>query len=138
GQGEEALAIRHGQRWREVFEVLAAPAVEPLQLRERGRYLAIGGLGGIGRALVSHLADQTHVHLVLVGRSVLPDEAEWDALSSTSADAELAARIGFLRGLRARGITWELHAPALDSVLAWREWLDAQAPFHGVVHAAGI
>lgn len=135
---ESELAIRHGQRWRETFETLPMPVAEPAILRPLGRYLVLGGLGGVGRSIVSHLAGNTPMHLVIVGRSMLPDESEWDVLLAAAADQELCARLVFVRELRARGITWELHAPALDSVRNWRDWLDRQAPFDGIIHAAGV
>lgn len=132
------VAVRYGRRWREAFEVLEAPMVEAPQLRAHGRYLVLGGLGGIGRAIALHLARRTPMHLVLVGRSVLPDESEWDALVSKTADDELTARIAFLRELRALGVTWETHGQMPETVEGWRNWLDSQTQFDGVVHAAGV
>jgi acyl transferase domain-containing protein/NADPH:quinone reductase-like Zn-dependent oxidoreductase len=74
------IAIRGDSVWEQVFAPrhLPAPAATPARLRERGIYLITGGLGSMGLALARYLAREVRARLVLLGRSGLPPEAEWD------------------------------------------------------------
>jgi acyl transferase domain-containing protein/thioesterase domain-containing protein len=59
------------------FNLTAVPEHRRLQLR--GAYLITGGLGGIGLVVAEHLAREYNARLVLVSRSALPLEAEWES-----------------------------------------------------------
>ena len=54
-------------------DMLAQP-LRPLPIAESGLYLITGGLGGIGTNLSEYLSRQFKAKLILVGRTVLPDE----------------------------------------------------------------
>jgi acyl transferase domain-containing protein/thioesterase domain-containing protein/acyl carrier protein len=73
------VAYRRGERFVETlepFELSAAP--ERRRLERGGVYLLTGGLGGIGLVVAEHLAREFKARLVLVSRSKLPDEAQWE------------------------------------------------------------
>lgn len=133
------VALRQRQRWCESFEALTASAGSPLPLVAGGRYLILGGLGGIGRAIAHHFAAFSNVHLVLAGRAGLPDESEWQALLADAAlDPELRARIECVHALRVAGCTIDVHSVDLRNVTAARDWLDGLGRIDGVVHAVGV
>src|SRR5262249_39694347 len=75
------VALRGSGVWE--FELqaaaLEAPTGPPACLRQRGTYLITGGLGSMGLAFAKYLASQVRANLVLVGRSDLPPEENWDA-----------------------------------------------------------
>ncbi|MFA4133149.1 MULTISPECIES: edeine biosynthesis hybrid PKS-NRPS EdeI [unclassified Brevibacillus] len=51
----------------------------PVEIRENGVYLIAGGTGKLGLAFSKHLAAQKNVTLVLINRSPLPPNHEWQA-----------------------------------------------------------
>src|SRR5208283_670117 len=74
------VAFRGGARFVETLEPLnlnAAP--ERRRLERGGVYLITGGLGGIGLVVAERLTREFNARLVLVTRSALPPEAEWEA-----------------------------------------------------------
>jgi acyl transferase domain-containing protein/thioesterase domain-containing protein len=72
------VALRKGERFLETLEPLSlASAPEDHRLEEGGVYLITGGTGGIGLAVAGHLAGEFKARLVLVSRSALPPEAQW-------------------------------------------------------------
>ena len=80
---DTCVAYRQSERWAETFE----PASLPLRTagphcREKGVYVIVGGLGGIGLTVAEHLARTLHARLVLLGRTQLPPASEWQALLS--------------------------------------------------------
>ena len=56
-------------------------------------YLLSGGLGAIGLVVAEHLAREFKAKLVLVGRSALPAEAQWEAAVNDAAESEASKRI---------------------------------------------
>jgi acyl transferase domain-containing protein/acyl carrier protein len=83
------VAYREGQRFEESldrFDLSAAP--EQHRLKRGGVYLITGGAGGIGLVVAEHLAREFNARLVLVSRSTLPSEAQWEAFLSDSSQTE--------------------------------------------------
>lgn len=79
---QTSVAYRGGQRLVQAFAPArfgAAPAI-PSRLRERGVYIITGGLGAVGLQIAAYLARSVQAKLVLVGRTPLPERAEWDRL----------------------------------------------------------
>lgn len=74
------IAWRGGYRWVRFLE----PCKEYLEanarrrIKSKGIYLITGGLGGIGLALAKHMAKQYQAHLILISRSSILPEEEWD------------------------------------------------------------
>ena len=74
------IAFRGSERFVETLDPLyLSTAPERRRLQPRGVYLITGGLGGIGLVVAEHLAREYNARLVLVTRSSLPHEAEWEA-----------------------------------------------------------
>ena len=111
-----------------------------LPIRADATYLITGGLGDLGLLVARWLVDCGARHLLLLGRSPLPDPTEW-------ADVDPAdpayGRVKVLRGLRDRGISVEYEAvdvgdaQALSRVLRRYE-ASGRPPIRGVIHAAGV
>jgi acyl transferase domain-containing protein/acyl carrier protein/thioesterase domain-containing protein/nucleoside-diphosphate-sugar epimerase len=94
--GEEKfseIACRGGER----FVRTLRPAVEeprtPAPLRDRGVYVILGGMGGLGLTFARHLAATQHARLLLVGRSPLTEEKQrsLDELNGLGGEAIYAA-----------------------------------------------
>ncbi|MFI0777853.1 SDR family NAD(P)-dependent oxidoreductase [Streptomyces sp. NPDC021212] len=119
---------RHVRRWRPIADFPRFPGahIGRPALREDGTYLVTGGLGGLGRILVRHLAARGgRARFVLTGRSPLDGQRE----------RELAA-------LRADGID-AVYRPARlgepGAAQALTEWIRAEfGALHGVLHLAGV
>ncbi|MEU9601936.1 SDR family NAD(P)-dependent oxidoreductase [Streptomyces sp. NPDC048109] len=95
------------------------------RLRADGTYLISGGLGALGLSLAESLARAGAGHLVLLGRSAPPPEAE--------------LRLAALRveGTRVETVRCDVgDRAALDRALA--ESRAVLPPLRGVVHAAGV
>ena len=88
GSNESAVAYRRGKRFGQSVErINLAAAAEHARLAVGGAYLITGGLGGLGLAVAEHLAQEFKARLILVGRSTLPPEENWEA---SSRDARLS------------------------------------------------
>jgi acyl transferase domain-containing protein len=103
---DELVAYRGRKRWVMSYGPveLAEPEGLPPFLVERGRYLITGGLGGLGLVLAEELARLVQARLVLVGRSGLPDRAEWESLVADGTDADpVVRRIRAVRAIEEAG-----------------------------------
>ena len=65
--------------WRRWNPSICPPLPNSRRLERGGVYLLTGGLGAIGLVVAEHLAREFKARLVLVGRSALPAEAQWEA-----------------------------------------------------------
>lgn len=116
---------------------LSEPAGQPsTPVRTDGTYLVTGGTGGIGGELATWLVEQGARHLLLTGRTALPDPE--GAASGHPGDSRLA----LLRDLAARGADVQYAAVDAGDYPAMRALLDDRAragkpPVTGIMHAAG-
>lgn len=112
-------------------------------LRMHGTYLITGGLGGIGLALASWLAEDFQARLVLVSRTPLPPRRSWPALLATDrTDRRLRDKLQKLMQLEASGseVIVVRGDVAATETLSRAGYL-ARTRFqeiNGVFHAAGI
>lgn len=142
---ERELAFRRGRRY--VSRLTRAPrrtATSPAQPSPRrhrtdGTWLITGGLGGMGLEVAADAVTRGIPDLLLIGRTVLPDEETWAQLP---ADHPAQPSIRALMALRARGSNVRYCAvdvtdgPALRRVL--REHAEhVGRPLRGVFHCAG-
>ncbi|NRQ32609.1 SDR family NAD(P)-dependent oxidoreductase [Nonomuraea sp. NN258] len=135
---EEVVALRAGRRWQRRVEPVAARVGRADGLREGGRYLITGGMGGIGITLAEEFGTRFRARLVLVGRSGLPPRAEWDR----PADLRTARAVAAIRRIEAAGgqvlvVAADVTDPErMRAVLAEAD--AAYGGLDGVVHAAGL
>ncbi|MEV6974449.1 type I polyketide synthase [Kitasatospora sp. NPDC093806] len=109
----------------------------PIVLGSTGTYLVTGGAGGIGGRLATWLVEHGARHLLLTGRSPLPDPA-----AVVAEDHPQAPAVALLRDLAERGAEVEYAAVDVADLDAMRSLLDGRAqagkpPLSGVLHAAG-
>ena len=138
------VAFRGSERWVEAIEStsLAVRTAGP-RLKEKGVYLIVGGLGGIGLVVAEHLARTAHARLVLVGRTPLPPASEWQAiLSQPNGANDVRQTIAKLREIESLGAeVLTLSADVTDSKQIAEALQSARQRFGdilGVFHAAGL
>ena len=138
---EDQLAYREGRRYAARLDRLPLPAAGPgVQCRPEAAYLVTGGLGGLGLAAASWLAERGARSLVLLGRTPLPPRETWEALPEGSPQARRAAAV---QELEQRGVSVLTAAvdvsdgAALERFFAQYEG-SGNPPLRGVIHAAGI
>jgi acyl transferase domain-containing protein len=139
-----SVAFRGTTRWvREMVRIpLEAAVPSALPLRRGGVYLVTGGLGGLGRAVAAHLAENWGAKLILLGRSAPPAKDRWDAILERACEDESAyCQVRLLRSLTEQGVEHMVvtadvaDADALTAgVASARERFGA---IHGVFHCAG-
>jgi NAD(P)-dependent dehydrogenase (short-subunit alcohol dehydrogenase family) len=138
--GEVIVAHRGAHRWAPAAgPVHVHPAAMP-PLRERGIYLIVGGLGGIGLSLARDLARYCAARLVLTGRSGLPPRQSWRELAR--GDCALARRLQRVIAVeKDGGEVLAIAAEASDPAAMLAVFASAEAQFgalNGVIHAAGV
>ncbi|WP_263167450.1 type I polyketide synthase [Streptomyces sp. SCSIO ZS0520] len=110
----------------------------PVTVHADGTYLITGGAGGIGGQLALWLADQGARHLLLTGRSALPEPE-----AASAPDHPQAGAVSVLRQLDERGVHVTYEAVDVADTRAMRALLDSRRrtglpPVRGVFHAAGV
>ena len=141
---EPVVAYRSDRRWVQTFEALPLEDTggpPPALLKERGVYLITGGLGSIGLTIADYLARTVRARLVLIGRTALPDRAEWELWLAAHAGDETSRRIRGVTALENAGAeVLTLSADTADAAQMRRAVDAARARFgriDGVVHGAG-
>jgi acyl transferase domain-containing protein len=145
GAGDVLVAYRGRKRWAWSYAGvrLDAPDGMPAALTEHGVYLITGGLGALGLALARQLAELARARLVLVGRSGLPDRAQWPAiLAAAGSDDVLARRLRAVQAVEEAG-GQVLTCPGDVTDEARMREIRAEAehafgPVDGIFHLAGI
>ncbi|MFR9777628.1 SDR family NAD(P)-dependent oxidoreductase [Micromonospora sp. MS34] len=138
------VALRRDRRWVGGYEQVTVDAEDgPGVLREEGRYLITGGLGGIGVTLAEDFARRVRAKLVLLARSGLPERDHWDEHLAVHGGADRAGRaIAAIRRMEAAGAeVLVLAADVTDPAELRRVREAAEARFgglDGIVHAAGL
>jgi len=138
------VAYRGSQRWLQSFDPMKLPAPTGLgALRDRGVYLIVGGLGGVGFALASYLAKAARAKLVLTGRSPLPGRGQWKVwLDSRGREDATSIRIRRVMALEEMGADVLVAAADASDAEAMRGVIkQAEEKFgqlNGVIYAAGI
>ena len=141
---DSCVAYRQSERWVETFESTSLRAqTSGTRLKEKGVYLIVGGLGGIGLVVAEHLARTVHARLVLVGRTPLPPASEWQAVlgkpNGTNSARQKIAKLREIESLGAEVLT--LSADVTDAKQIAEALRMARQRFgniHGVIHAAGL
>jgi len=139
------VAYRGNQRMVQTFENvvldLQAPPLRPL--RPGGVYLITGGLGRIGLLLADYLAREFQARLVLLGRSPLPERAEWEKwLKGHPTNDETSRKLQRLLALEERATDLLVMSADVAEESEMREALkridERFGALHGVFHAAGV
>jgi phthiocerol/phenolphthiocerol synthesis type-I polyketide synthase E len=105
GASQAAVAIRNGKRLVEAFEPVNIRSVQPPSgLPARPVVLVTGGLGHMGINLAEALFKRLRAKIILLGRSAMPEPAEWAARSEdpqiSSEQKTLLKRLAKMRSER--------------------------------------
>jgi acyl transferase domain-containing protein/thioesterase domain-containing protein/acyl carrier protein len=141
---DSCVAYRQSDRWVETFESTSLRTqTSRARPREKGVFLIIGGLGGIGLVVAEHLARTVHARLVLVGRTPLPPASEWQAVlgkpNGANGERQKITKLREIESLGAEVLT--ISADVADSKQIEDALRIARQRFgdiHGVIHAAGL
>ena len=117
----------------------ALDAMDEPAMRSDCTYLITGGLGGLGLTSAMWLVDRGARHLLLLGRTPLPDREQWrdPGLSERQRRMVRAVQTLEARGARVRVENVDIsHHDALAEVVARHE-RQAEPSIRGVIHSAG-
>jgi acyl transferase domain-containing protein/acyl carrier protein len=136
-------AWRRGRRWLPVLERLHLPSVSDDQVWRPGAAYAItGGTSGLGLAIARKLAPMG-ARLALIGRTALPDPAEWSSWSAghdpDDRVSQILRAVGELRdsGAEVLLISADISDPVQTSA-AFATIRSRFGELYGVLHAAGV
>jgi myxalamid-type polyketide synthase MxaC len=134
---EDQVAFAHGQRHVARLGRVAAGQRAPLHVDPDASYLITGGLDGLGLEVARWLVGRGARHLVLVGRTRIPDRSTW--ISGDHGEA-VGRRVAAIRELEAIGAN--VDCPAVDvsneaqMTLLFERLGKTGRRIAGVVHAA--
>ncbi len=138
--GEDQVALRENRRYVLRLERSRPAAVrKPFTMSPDATYLITGGLGSLGLQLARWLVTQGARHLVLTGRTGLPERSTWPAIP---AETEIGKRVATVRALEENGATIHIAkadvADRQEMSELWNKLDTHHPPVRGIVHAAGI
>ncbi|MCA9875544.1 MAG: acyltransferase domain-containing protein, partial [Anaerolineales bacterium] len=138
---EDQLAVRNGRLYKaRLAKQPAAHGGSPAIWRRDSSYLITGGLGDIGFAVASRLAQQGVQRFVLVGRTPLPPRHTWQDEGHVPA---VRLRIERIRALEALGTAVHYTAVDIADEGQLRDFLQSYRqegwpPIRGVLHTAAV
>ncbi|MCW5312694.1 SDR family NAD(P)-dependent oxidoreductase [Nostoc sp. KVJ3] len=142
---DQIIAYRGRNRWVQNFEPVQIHEIvtENFRLRKQGVYLITGGLGGVGLLLAEYLAQTSQAKLILVGRSIFPDQNEWyEWLSTHDPQDYISQKIQKLQVIEAFGaevMVISADVTNLEQMSAVLQKANQQfGEIHGVIHAATV
>ena len=131
--GEDQAAWRDGEYLVPRLVPTAPPASAAIAVKPDRSYLIAGGLGGLGLRVAHWLAEKGARHIVLAGRTALPNRQDWARLVG---DARVSSVVNLERvGVKVETVALDVGDAEAMAVLMekfGREW----PPLGGIVHAA--
>ncbi|WP_016951654.1 SDR family NAD(P)-dependent oxidoreductase [Anabaena sp. PCC 7108] len=140
---DREIAYRHQQRWVSRLERIDLGQTEkqPLPFKSGGMYLISGGLGGIGVEIAKFLLKHYQAHIILVGRTLLPDhEPEADAPEKLGSHADHLKTYYDLKRLGGACLYAAVDVSNLEQLQQVIDRTQAlwQRELDGVIHLAGV
>ncbi len=142
---DRKVAYRHGSRWTEFFENLAVDLSEELQadyLKQDKVYIITGGMGVVGKVLAKHLCSKYNATVILMGRSEIPMEVDWNFyLNDEDTNEGMVNRINQLKELRNSNPNIFYASADVSDYDAFSKAIqqieETYGSIAGVIHAAG-
>lgn len=144
GGAEDQMMFRKGNPLVARLQPLKIPIpdsdLRPLTIRRDGSYLITGGVGGIGCETARWLGRNGARHVILIGRTPLPDRESWDQARPGTL---LSRRIERIRSLEHTGLEVEYLSNDAGDKKVYEELhlriSQGRIPeVRGIVHAAGV
>ncbi len=140
---DNAVAYRGQHRWiRNYNPIKLKKNTEQTALKSGGTYLVTGGLGNIGLALADYLCKNYGANVALLGKSEVPDRANWQQLlTDENTDENLKIKLGKLTEIEKSGNLVTLQADVVDYDKMEAALNKVESRFgkiDGVIHAAGV
>ncbi|WP_103667734.1 type I polyketide synthase [Pseudanabaena sp. BC1403] len=138
------VAYRGNYRWLPTHVPLyLKPVTSPAPYRHQGVYLITGGMGGLGMTIAEHLAHNFQSNLVLISRTPLPLQNEWEEWLDNHPEQDATSiKIRKIQSLETSGAkVLVLKADVSDSeqMQAVRERIQQTfGELHGIFHTAGV
>ncbi|WP_188068391.1 hybrid non-ribosomal peptide synthetase/type I polyketide synthase [Brevibacillus brevis] len=137
------VAYQNKYFWLPAYDAISTHAQDGIELKQGGKYLITGGLGGIGLAVAKFLARKAQATLILVGRSAFPPKETWQEWHSEhQPDDGVSRTIRQLMEIeRVGGNTHIMNADISDKsqVQELMKKVDSlPGELTGVIHAAGV
>jgi amino acid adenylation domain-containing protein/non-ribosomal peptide synthase protein (TIGR01720 family) len=139
------VAFRCNYRWEQTFKPfpLKESQKESGILREKGVYMIIGGLGGIGFQLARYIAASVRSRLILTGRSALPPMEERDKWLETHTKTDRMSqkihRVLELEALGTEVLVFSADVTDAERMMdVLRQTGKRFGRINGVIHAGGI
>ncbi|EKE80856.1 type I polyketide synthase [Idiomarina xiamenensis] len=141
---DQYVALRGNERLLPVIEPIHMDesTVGHIRLKDGGVYLITGGMGGIGLAVAEYLHQTQNAKLVLLGRSSLPEQDQWDAICESGEDDRVTERVMKINALVKAGAEVMVATADVADEQAMKD-IVAQTvtrfgTLDGVIHAAGV
>nr|UUL70764.1 Myxalamid-type polyketide synthase MxaE and MxaD [Vitiosangium cumulatum] len=138
--GEDQIALRGSARF--VARLVHPAPFEPLPvtLRDDASYLITGGLGDLGLKCAAWMVERGARRLVLLGRTGLPDRAEWPNVDPRSRQGQQIAAVRALeeKGAHVRTAAIDVADEPRLRMLVSGLSQDGWPAIRGVLHAAGV
>ena len=137
------VAYRGHIRWIPSWKALPPAISTSSPLRSGETYIVTGGTGGIGMVLAQHLASTWGAHLVLVSRTALAPQHDWERMAGDpSTSVAIRNTLHSLMAIGLLGGSVEVHAAdvadskQMQSVFAAAVRRNGRVT--GIIHAAGV
>jgi acyl transferase domain-containing protein/acyl carrier protein len=142
---EKVIALRGNHRWVQIIKPFPLKESKgiPRRLREKGVYLILGGLGGMGFTLAEYLAVSVKARLILVGRSEFPPASKWEEwLQTHDKNDGTSNKIKKLREFEEKGAEVMVFSADAADYEGMKEVIQKSSRrfghINGVIHAAGV
>ena len=140
-ENDETIAYRGSNRFIRTYKQLDfTPEAHSSLLKSGGNYLITGGIGGVGYEVAGYLANQYKANLIILNRTPLPDETEWNNLDDY--ENKVAERIKKIQTLQQHGskvLAINADVADLESLQkAVQLSVSELGSIDGVFHTAGI
>ncbi|MDR1158050.1 MAG: acyltransferase domain-containing protein [Oscillospiraceae bacterium] len=138
--GEDQIAYRRGRRYvARLNNIQTLPKPLPVTLSSEHCYLVTGAFGALGQLATRWLVARGARQLALLGRTPLPDRAQWER---NDLSPSVKARVDFVRALEEAGAQVHIGAADMRDKAALDRFFDALGDtadrIRGVISTAGV